>query len=46
MRKEGIESDRQALIRWFSVLAVCLTVQFWLMKLEEIKMSFGAIEKS
>lgn len=24
MRKEGIENDRQALIRWFSISAVCL----------------------
>lgn len=43
VRKEGIGGDRQALVGWSSISAACLTVQFWLMKLEEIKISFDAI---
>ena len=39
MIKEDVENDRQALIRWFSVSAVCLIIQFWHIKLEEIKIS-------
>lgn len=43
MKKEDLENDRQALIRLFSVSAVCFIMQFWHVKLEEIKISFGAI---
>lgn len=39
MIKEDVENDRQALIRWLSVSAVCLIIQFWHIKLEEIKIS-------